>query len=302
METIGFVGLGVMGKAMAANLVKAGYRVVVHNRSREAVDELARAGAEPASSPRAAAEGSDVVITMLPDSPDVEAVVLGQDGVAEGASEGMLLVEMSTIAPAISRRLHETLGQRGVDAIDAPVSGGQAGAESGELSIMVGGSDESVKRARPILEVLGGAVTHIGPPGAGQVAKAANQIIVALTIQAVSEALTLTRKAGVDPAKVREALLGGFAQSKVLEVHGARMLSGDFEPGFRLALHRKDLAIALETARDENVSLPATAQAAEMMNALLAAGRGDADSAVMSELYAVLAGMSDDGPAAAEGA
>jgi len=196
METIGFVGLGVMGKAMAANLVKAGYPVIVHNRSREAVDELACAGAEPASSPREAAERSDVVITMLPDSPDVEAVVLGQDGVAEGAGEGMLLVEMSTIAPAISRRLHETLGQRGVDAIDAPVSGGQAGAQSGELSIMVGGSDQSVKRAWPILEVLGGAVTHIGPPGAGQVAKAANQIVVALTIQAVSEALTLTRKAG----------------------------------------------------------------------------------------------------------
>lgn len=302
METIGFVGLGVMGKAMAANLVKAGYPVIVHNRSREAVDELARAGAEPASSPREAAERSDVVITMLPDSSDVEAVVLGQDGVAEGAREGMLLVEMSTIAPATSRRLHETLGQRGVDAIDAPVSGGQAGAESGELSIMVGGSDESVKRAWPILEVLGGAVTHIGPPGAGQVAKAANQIVVALTIQAVSEALTLTRKAGVDPAKVREALLGGFAQSKVLEVHGVRMLSGDFEPGFRLSLHRKDLAIALQIAREENVPLPATAQAAEMMNALLAAGRGDADSAVMSELYAVLAGVSDDGPAAAEGA
>jgi len=286
METIAFIGLGIMGKPMAANLLEAGHTVVVHNRSREAVDELAAAGADTASSPRDAAERGEVVITMLPDSPDVEAVVLGDDGVAAGVSEGMLYVDMSTIAPTTSREIHQALEEKGVEAVDAPVSGGQPAAESGDLSIMVGGSAEAVERARPMLEVLGKSVTHIGPPGAGQVAKAANQVVVALTIQAVAEALTLARHAGVDAGKVREALLGGLAQSKILEVHGERMLSGEFEPGFRLSLHRKDLAIALDTAREEGVPLLATAQAAEVMNSLLARGDGDKDHAAMIEFYA----------------
>ena len=286
METIAFIGLGIMGKPMAANLLEAGHTVVVHNRSREAVDELAAAGADTASSPRDAAERGEVVITMLPDSPDVEAVVLGDDGVAAGVSEGMLYVDMSTIAPTTSREIHQALEEKGVEAVDAPVSGGQPAAESGDLSIMVGGSAEAVERARPMLEVLGKSVTHIGPPGAGQVAKAANQVVVALTIQAVAEALTLARQAGVDAGKVREALLGGLAQSKILEVHGERMLSGEFEPGFRLSLHRKDLAIALDTAREEGVPLLATAQAAEVMNSLLARGDGDKDHAAMIEFYA----------------
>ncbi|CAN5787384.1 2-hydroxy-3-oxopropionate reductase [soil metagenome] len=286
METIAFIGLGIMGKPMAANLLEAGHTVVVHNRSREAVDELAAAGADTASSPRDAAERGEVVITMLPDSPDVEAVVLGDDGVAAGVSEGMLYVDMSTIAPTTSREIHQALEEKGVEAVDAPVSGGQPAAESGDLSIMAGGSAEAVERARPMLEVLGKSVTHIGPPGAGQVAKAANQVVVALTIQAVAEALTLARHAGVDAGKVREALLGGLAQSKILEVHGERMLSGEFEPGFRLSLHRKDLAIALDTAREEGVPLLATAQAAEVMNSLLARGDGDKDHAAMIEFYA----------------
>jgi 2-hydroxy-3-oxopropionate reductase len=290
METIGFIGLGIMGKPMAANLLEAGYTLVVHNRSREPADELAESGAEVASSPREAAERGEVTITMLPDSPDVEAVVLGDDGVAEGMSEGALYIDMSTIAPATSREVHRALEERGVEAVDAPVSGGQPAAESGELSIMVGGGDEAVERARPILEVLGKTVTHIGPPGAGQVAKAANQIIVALTIQAVSEALTLARKAGVDAARVREALLGGFAQSKILEVHGERMLAGEFEPGFKLALHRKDLAIALQTAREARVPLLGTAQTAEVMNALLAQGHGDQDHSAMVAFYEGLSG------------
>jgi len=288
METIAFIGLGIMGKPMAANLLEAGHTVVVHNRSREAVDELAAAGADTASSPRDAAERGEVVITMLPDSPDVEAVVLGDDGVAAGVSEGMLYVDMSTIAPTTSREIHQALEEKGVEAVDAPVSGGQPAAESGDLSIMVGGSAEAVERARPMLEVLGKSVTHIGPPGAGQVAKAANQVVVALTIQAVAEALTLARHAGVDAGKVREALLGGLAQSKILEMHGERMLSGEFEPGFRLSLHRKDLAIALDTAREEGVPLLATAQAAEVMNSLLARGDGDKDHAAMIEFYAEL--------------
>ena len=286
METIAFIGLGIMGKPMAANLLEAGHTVVVHNRSREAVDELAAAGADTASSPRDAAERGEVVITMLPDSPDVEAVVLGDDGVAAGVSEGMLYVDMSTIAPTTSREIHQALEEKGVEAVDAPVSGGQPAAESGDLSIMAGGSAEAVERARPMLEVLGKSVTHIGPPGAGQVAKAANQVVVALTIQAVAEALTLARHAGVDAGKVREALLGGLAQSKILEMHGERMLSGEFEPGFRLSLHRKDLAIALDTAREEGVPLLATAQAAEVMNSLLARRDGDKDHAAMIEFYA----------------
>ncbi|HKQ17774.1 MAG TPA: NAD(P)-binding domain-containing protein, partial [Solirubrobacterales bacterium] len=248
-DRVGFIGLGIMGKPMALRLVRAGFPVTVHNRSREAVDELAGEGAEAATSPREVAERSDVVVTMLPDSPDVEAVVLGEDGVIEGVSDGMLLVDMSTIAPATTRQVHEAFAERGAEAVDAPVSGGEPAAIDGQLSIMAGGSEEALARAKPIFDELGKATTHIGPPGAGQVAKAANQVVVALTIQAVAEALTLASKAGVDPARVREALLGGFAQSKILEAHGEKMLEDRFEPGFRIALHRKDVGIALDTAR-----------------------------------------------------
>jgi 2-hydroxy-3-oxopropionate reductase len=293
METIGFIGLGIMGRPMAENLREADYELVVYNRSEEKADEFVEGGGEKASSPREVAEKSDVVITMLPDSPQVEELVLGEDGVAAGMSEGKLYIDMSSIAPATSRQVHEVLEEKGVEALDAPVSGGQPAAESGELAIMVGGSDEAVERARPILEVMGKAVTHIGPPGAGQVAKAANQVVVALTIQAVAEALTLVRKTGVDAAKVREALLGGLAQSKILEMHGERMLEHDFDPGFKLSLHRKDLAIALQAAREEGVPLLATAQAAEVMNALLASGHGDEDHAVIASFYEELAGVSD---------
>jgi 2-hydroxy-3-oxopropionate reductase len=292
-ETIGFIGLGIMGRPMAENLREADYDLVVYNRTEEKADEFVEGGGEKASSPREVAEKSDVVITMLPDSPQVEALVLGEDGVAAGVSEGKLYIDMSSIAPATSRQVHEVLEEKGVEALDAPVSGGQPAAESGDLAIMVGGSDEAVERARPILEVMGKAVTHIGPPGAGQVAKAANQVVVALTIQAVSEALTLARKAGVDAAKVREALLGGLAQSKILEMHGERILDRSFDPGFKLSLHRKDLAIALQAAREEGVPLLATAQAAEVMNALLASGHGDDDHAVIASFYEELAGVSE---------
>ena len=285
MATIGFIGLGIMGRPMAANLLAGGHTVIAYNRSRDKLESLTDAGAQTASSPREAAERSEVVVTMLADSPDVEEVVLGEGGVAEGVSEGMLFIDMSTVAPATARKVHAALAERGVEALDAPVSGGQTGAESGELTIMVGGGDDAVGRARPILEALGSSVTHIGSPGAGQVAKAANQIIVALTIQAVAEALTLARRAGVDGAKVREALLGGFAQSKILEIHGRRILEGDFEPGFKLELHRKDLGIALDAAREEGVPLLATAQAAEIMNVVMSAGHGDQDSSVLSTFY-----------------
>jgi 2-hydroxy-3-oxopropionate reductase len=289
-DRIGFIGLGIMGKPMALRLVRAGFPTTVHNRSREAVDELAGEGAEAATSPREVAERSDVVVTMLPDSPDVEAVVLGGDGVIEGAIDGMLLIDMSTIAPATSRQVHEALAERGVEAIDAPVSGGEPAAVDGQLSIMAGGSEEAMARAKPIFDELGKATTHIGPPGAGQVAKAANQVVVALTIQAVAEALTLAEKADVDPARVREALLGGFAQSKILEAHGEKMLEDRFEPGFRIALHRKDVGIALDTARDQGVALPATAQVAELFNALIAQGSGGLDHSALVTLYRQLSG------------
>jgi 2-hydroxy-3-oxopropionate reductase len=291
MERIGFIGLGIMGKPMASNLLAAGFSLTVYNRSPGAVDELVAQGAAPAGSPRDAAATSDVVITMLPDSPDVEAVVLGPEGVADGIREGSLYIDMSTIAPATSRRVAAVLSDHGVDAVDAPVSGGEAAAQSGNLSIMAGGSEEALGRARPIFEVLGKATTHIGPAGAGQVAKAANQVVVALTIQAVAEALVLARKAGVDPARVREALLGGFAQSRILDLHGQRMLDGNYEPGFKLGLHRKDLAIALQLGREEHAPLFATAQAAELMDALLAQGEGDRDHSALATLYEQLAGV-----------
>jgi 2-hydroxy-3-oxopropionate reductase len=284
-DRIGFIGLGIMGKPMAVRLVRAGFPIVVHNRSPQAVEELAGEGAETASSPREIAERADVVITMLPDSPDVEAVVLGDDGVIAAVREGMLLVDMSTIAPATARQVHAALAERGVEAVDAPVSGGEPAAVDGQLSIMAGGSEGAVKRADPIFGELGKVTTHIGGPGAGQVAKAANQVVVALTIQAVAEALTLASKAGVDPARVREALLGGFAQSKILEAHGAKMLEDRFEPGFRIELHRKDVGIALETARDQGVALPATAQVAELFNALIAQGSGSLDHSALVTLY-----------------
>ena len=293
METSGFIGLGIMGQPMAENLREADYELVVYNRSEQKADQFVEGGGQKASAPREVAEKSDVVITMLPDSPQVEELVLGEDGVAEGVSEGKLYIDMSSIAPATSRQLHEVLEEKGVEAVDAPVSGGQPAAESGDLAIMVGGSADAVERARPILEVMGKAVTHIGPPGAGQVAKAANQVVVALTIQAVAEALTLVRKSGVDAAKVREALLGGLAQSKILEMHGERMLEHSFDPGFKLSLHRKDLSIALQAAREEGVPLLATAQAAEVMNALIASGHGDEDHAVIASFYEELAGVAE---------
>ena len=292
-ERIGFIGLGIMGKPMAARLVRAGFPVVVYNRSAAAAEELASEGAETAGSPREVAERSDVVVTMLPDSPDVEAVMLGEDGVLAGAREGMLVIDMSTIAPAAARAVHGAFAERRVEAVDAPVSGGEPAAVDGQLSIMAGGSEAAVARAQPIFDVLGKASTHIGPPGAGQVTKAANQIVVALTIQAVAEALTLAAKAGVDPARVREALLGGLAQSKILEVHGERMLEGRFDPGFRIELHRKDLAIALQAAREEGVALLATAQVAELLNALIAQGDGGRDHSALATLYGQLSGIDE---------
>jgi 2-hydroxy-3-oxopropionate reductase len=292
MERIGFIGLGLMGKPMARNLLKAGYPLVVYNRSQAPMAELQTDGASLATSPQEVAQQVDVVITCVSDSPDVEAVVLGNNGVIEGARPGMLYVDMSTIAPATSRQVYAALKAKQVNALDAPVSGGDIGAQQGTLSIMVGGDEPAFQRALPILQVMGKNIVYIGESGAGQVTKACNQIVVALTLQAVAEALTLAKKSGVDAAKVREALLGGFAQSRILEVHGKRMLDGCFEPGFKLNLHRKDMNIVLQTGRELSLPLLGAAQVTTLMDALLAQGKGDLDNAALITLYELLAGMS----------
>jgi len=289
MDRIGFIGLGIMGKPMATHLLEAGYPLTVLNRSRGPQDKLVAAGARPGQSPRHVAEQSDVVMTMLPDSPDVEQVVLGAGGVMEGLRPGSLVIDMSTISPAVARRVATVARERGSDALDAPVSGGQVGAQNATLSIMVGGSVAAFERARPIFERLGKNIVHVGEAGAGQVTKAANQIVVAVTIAAISEALLLAAKSGVDPAKVREALLGGFAQSKILDAHGNRMLQRNFAPGFKTRLHRKDLAIALNTAREIGMSLPVTANVAELMNALIAHGGADLDHSALVTVLEELA-------------
>jgi 2-hydroxy-3-oxopropionate reductase len=288
MERIGFIGLGIMGKSMALNLLRAGHAVTVYNRSPEPIAALVEAGSSVADSPKAIAAQSDVVITCISDSPDVEAVVLGPSGVLEGARSGLLYIDMSTIAPAVARQVYEALQTHGVESLDAPVSGGDIGAQQGTLSIMVGGNPAAFQRALPILQVLGKNIVHMGAAGAGQVTKACNQIVVALTVQAVAEALTLATKSGVDPAKVREALLGGFAQSKVLEVHGQKMLDGNFQPGFKLDLFRKDMNIVLQTARELQIPLMGSSQVTALMDALLAQGQGDLDFIAVLNLYAVL--------------
>lgn len=279
MDTIGFIGLGVMGKPMARNLLHAGFPLVVHNRSRGAVDELVKEGARAATSPKDVAAQSDIVITMLPDSPDVELVVAGANGVFDGARREMLLIDMGTSSPVLARKLARDAAARGIAMLDAPVSGGDVGALNATLSIMVGGSEHAFNRALPVFQALGNAerIVHVGDAGAGQIAKAANQIIVGLTIEAISEALVLAAKAGVDPAKVRQALLGGFAQSRVLEVHGQRILDRNFKPGARVKTHHKDLSIALALGSEYAVPLPVTARVDEMFGALLAAGQGDLD-------------------------
>ena len=274
---IGFIGLGIMGKPMARNLLKGGYALVVHSRSRPPVEELGGEGAEIAASPQEVAARTQVVITMLPDSPDVEQVYAGERGVFAGAGPGTLLIDMSSISPVVARELALEAKRRGLDMLDAPVSGGEAGAIGATLSIMIGGEASAVERALPIFQLLGKNIVHVGHSGAGQVTKAANQIVVGVTIAAVSEALVLATKAGVDPAKVRQVLLGGFAQSRVLNAHGQRMLEHNFRPGFRVRLHEKDLKIALAAGGEYGVPLMVTGIVAQMMTAMRSMGRGDLD-------------------------
>ena len=281
-EKVGFIGLGIMGRPMAKNLMEAGYELVVHNRSPEKAEELAEEGnATAAGSTREVAEACDIVITMLPDSPDVEAVVAGEGGVLEGIRDGALLVDMSTISPVVTEELSEKVREKGASMLDAPVSGGDVGAIEGALSIMVGGSEEDFERARPLFDVMGKVATHVGPTGAGQVVKACNQIVVALTIEAVSEALVLGSKGGVLPEKLVEALSGGLAGSAVMEAKKEKFFSHDFEPGFRIELHHKDLGIALAAGREYGVALPVTAIVDQMLEASKAKGRGDRDHSAL---------------------
>jgi 2-hydroxy-3-oxopropionate reductase len=286
---IGFIGLGIMGKPMARNLIKAGYSLVVHNRSRAAVEELIKDGAQAAGNPKEVAERSDVIITVLPDSPDVELVYTSDQGVFARAKPGMLLIDMSTISPIVARKLAASAQDRGCDMLDAPVSGGEAGAIGATLSIMIGGVSSAVERAMPIFESLGKNLVHVGDAGAGQVTKAANQIVVGTTIAIVSEALVLAAKAGVDPAKVRQALLGGFAQSKILEAHGQKMLDRNFKPGFRIRLHEKDMKIALAAGFEYGVPLMVTSQVAQMMSAMDSMGHGDLDHSGLVKLVEEMA-------------
>ncbi|MBA3950949.1 MAG: 2-hydroxy-3-oxopropionate reductase [Rubrobacter sp.] len=282
-EKVGFIGLGIMGKPMAENLIGAGYDLALYNRTSEKADELAGDNATVAGSPREVAEQSDVVITMLPDSPQVEEVLAGPDGVLEGIREGALIVDMSTISPVVTEELAARVKEKGASMLDAPVSGGDVGAIEGTLSIMVGGSEEDFERARPLFEAMGKTITHVGESGAGQVVKAANQIVVALTIEAVSEALVLGSKAGVDPEKILDVLGGGLAGNKVMEAKREKMLGHSFDPGFRIELHHKDLGIALAAGREYGVTLPVTAVVDQMLETLKAKGRGDRDhSAILT--------------------
>lgn len=281
---IGFIGLGVMGRPMALRILAAGFPLTVSSRSEAAVADLVAAGASPAASPADVARSADVVVVMVPDTDDLRAVLEGPSGVLAGAHEGLIVCAMGTHLPAAMPPLAERCATIGATLLDAPVSGGEIGARDGTLSIMVGGDPAAFERARPVFEAMGRTVARIGGPGAGQLAKACNQLIVGATIAAVAEALALARAGGVDPAVVRDALLGGFAASRVLEVHGQRMIERDFEPGGRAALHAKDAHIILDTAAGLGLALPAFAAVADAFDRLVADGGGDLDHSALITL------------------
>ncbi|MDY6991476.1 MAG: 2-hydroxy-3-oxopropionate reductase [Pseudomonadota bacterium] len=280
-EKIGFIGLGIMGRPMAVNLRKAGYALWVYARRLEMMTPLSELGATPCSSPQAVAEHSDIIFTMVADTPDVKQVILGDCGVIHGARPGQLVIDMSSIAASTTQEIAAQLAAHRIEMLDAPVSGGEKGAVAGTLSIMVGGPKAQFERALGLLELLGQNIVHIGGHGAGQIAKTCNQVLVSQTIVAVGEALLLAQAAGVDPANVRQALLGGFAGSRILDVHGQRMLTHDFQPGFKTKLHHKDMRIALQTSHELGVALPGAALAAQYLNALMGTDQGELDSAAM---------------------
>jgi 2-hydroxy-3-oxopropionate reductase len=286
---IGFIGLGVMGRPMAGHLIAAGHALTLH-RVKDASRHLVEKGAVAAASAHAVAEVSEATILMVPDTADVEEVLFGADGVASGLSPGKLVIDMSSISPVATKAFAARIEAMGCDYLDAPVSGGETGAINAALTIMVGGRPEVFDRALPILQVMGKTITHIGATGDGQTAKVANQIVVGLTIEAVAEALVFAKRAGADVARVREALMGGLAASRILELHGERMIKRTFDPGFRIRLHRKDLSLAVDAARQLDLALPNTAATQQLMNAAIAMGDGDKDHSGLILTLEALAG------------
>jgi 2-hydroxy-3-oxopropionate reductase len=289
MANLGFIGLGIMGAPMAGHLSAGGHTVTTSTHRKPAPAELAEKGIKSVATPKAVAEASDIIFLMLPDTPQVEEVLFGANGVTEGLSSGKIVVDMSSISPIETKVFAKTIIDAGCDYIDAPVSGGEVGAKAASLTIMIGGSEAGFEKVKPFFELMGKNITLVGEAGAGQVTKVANQIIVALNIEAVGEALLFASKAGADPAKVRQALMGGFAASRILEVHGERMIKRTFNPGFRIALHQKDLNLALQGARALGVSLPNTANAQELFNACVANGGGGWDHSAMVKALELLA-------------
>ncbi len=291
MAKIGFIGLGVMGRPMALNLIKAGHTLWVYGRRPETMAALVDAGATGCGSPSELAQSADIIIVMVSDTPDVEQVLFGDHGISKGARPGTIVVDMSTISPTATRGFAERLHAQGVEMLDAPVSGGDVGAISATLSIMVGGLLAVFEQVRPIFEALGKNIVRVGGNGAGQVAKACNQIVVAVTIEGVAEALLFARKNGVDPAKVREALMGGFAGSRILEVHGQRMLDNAYQPGFKTRLHQKDMHIVMQTAYELGLALPAAALVMQHLNALMGSGDAEQDSTAVMKVVERASGM-----------
>ncbi len=289
MLKIGYIGLGLMGKPMAYNILKAGFPLVVHNRSQAAVDALVSEGAAAAATPAEVARQVDVIFTNLPDSPDVEAVVFGPQGISSGARQGLIFVDNSTIKPAVSRRIAASLQEKGVIALDAPVSGGQIGAQNAALTIMVGGPAEALEIVMPVFQAMGKSITHIGPAGTGQIAKAANQIMVAAQMVAMGELLIFARKAGADPVKVIEAIKGGAAQCWTLDVKTPRLFQGNRTPGFKARMQAKDMQIILETAREYGIPLPSAALHAQLYNAMVAMDMGDMDNSAVIAIVEKLA-------------
>lgn len=287
---VGYIGLGLMGKSMARNILRAGFPLVVHNRSRAAVDELVSEGAKAASNPADVAAQVDLVFTNLPDSPDVEEVVLGDNGIVDGASSGLVFIDNSTIKPATARHIAVVLAEKGVSSLDAPVSGGDIGARDGTLAIMVGGPSEAFERVLPVFRVIGKTITHVGDSGAGQIAKAANQIMVAAQMVAMGELLIFAQKAGADPRKIIDAIRGGAAQCWTLDVKPQRLFDGNRKPGFKAYMQAKDLGIVMDTARQYGIPLPAAAVHTQLFNSMLEMGMADLDNSAVVGVIEALSG------------
>ena len=291
MLKVGYIGLGLMGKSIARNILKAGFPVVVHNRSRSAVDELVAEGATAANSPKEVAEQVDVIFTNLPDTPDVEKVVLGENGILEGAHDGLVYIDNSTIKPAAARRIAEKLAEKNVFALDAPVSGGDIGARNATLTVMVGGDASALERVMPVFQAMGKTITHVGDSGAGQVAKAANQIMVAAQMVAMGELLVFSKKAGVDPRKVVEAIKGGAAQCWTLDVKPPRLFAGNRDPGFKAHMQLKDLKIILETAQEYESPIAGTTENTKLFQQMIDLGMGELDNSAVVGVIEKLAGV-----------